>query len=176
MAICFLFFSIIGGKFLIERYYLYPIKYENEVISNARLFGVDSALVFATVNVESRFNKDAVSNRGAKGLMQLTDSTASSIAIKLGVKEYDIFDVNTNLKFGCYYLKYLISKFNNVKTAITAYNAGEGNVSFWLTKKEYSKDGKNLDYIAFPETREYINKIEKSLIKYKKLYGKVLDK
>ena len=57
-----------------------------------------------------------------------------------------------------------------------AYNAGEGNVTEWLANKEYSKDGRNLTKIPFRESREYLEKIEKSLSNYKKLYKNILDK
>lgn len=142
----------------------------------ADYYGISRALVFAIIKTESSFNENAVSKKGAKGLMQITDSTAKFIAQKLGAENYDIFDVETNINFGCFYFKYLMNKFENTNLAIVAYNAGEGNVSLWLENKELSSDGKSLDNIPFKETREYLEKTNKHFNNYKKLYGKLLDK
>ncbi len=169
------FIMFVINKSLIKRYE-YPLKYKEEIFSISKTFGLDSALIFSMVKTESSFNEKALSKKGAKGLMQLLDSTAEFVAEMQGVERYDIFDVKTNLSFGCCYLKYLLKKFSNLKTAIVAYNAGEGNVSGWLNNKEYSKDGRNLTKIPFKESQEYLEKIEKSLSNYKKLYKNILDK
>ena len=108
--------------------------------------------------------------------MQITDKTGAYIASLLSVEIYDLFDAKTNVKFGCFYIKYLIERFNFIDTAVCAYNAGEGNVSLWLKNPQYSADKKTLSYIPFYETRQYLNKIKKSFIKYQKLYRNILDK
>ena len=71
---------------------------------------------------------------------------------------------------GCWYIKRLLIQYNNVDTALAAYNAGSGNVSKWLKNEEYSKDGENLIIIPFKETREYVKKVSKARIQYKRLY------
>jgi soluble lytic murein transglycosylase len=161
---------------LLKRRYLYPLDYKETIVEYADCYGINRALVFAMVKSESSFNKKAVSSKGAKGLMQITDKTAEYIAKKLGVEEYDLFDEKTNVNFGCYYIKYLYVRFKDIETALVAYNAGEGNVSLWLTNEEYSKDGKTLLNIPFNESREYLQKIKLNFENYKKLYGKLLDK
>ena len=108
--------------------------------------------------------------------MQITLSTAEYIAKRVNINEYDLQDENINVRFGCYYLRYLIDKFKDIETAICAYNAGEGNVALWLNNPSYSSDKKTLVYVPFLETREYIKKIQENFSKYKKLYGKFLDK
>ena len=153
----------------------YPITYKEQVFKYSREFSLESTIVFATIKVESNFNPKAVSNKGAVGLMQIMPSTAKFIAQKLGEEEYDLFNEETNIRFGCYYLSYLITKFKNIETAIVAYNAGEGNVRYWLTCPDYSKDGKNLYKVPFLESANYLTKMQKSLAKYTKLYGKILD-
>ena len=96
----------------------------------------------------------------------------------MGLKEsdYEIFSIDTNIRYGCYYLRYLIDKFKVEKTALSAYNAGEGNVLSWLKNNKYSIDGKSLNTIPFKETEEYIKKVYKSYDKYRKLYGNIVDK
>ena len=146
------------------------------IIEYADYYGLDRALIFAVVKTESGFDENAKSKAGALGLMQITEKTADYIAQKLCVPNYNIMDVETNINFGCYYIKYLITRFNHLDTALIAYNAGEGNVSTWLTDKRYSDDGKSLKSTPYQESNEYIIKIHKNFEKYKKLYKKILDK
>ena len=144
---------------LLEKKYIYPIKYKEEVYCYAEEFSLNPNLVFSIIKAESGFNKNAVSEKGAKGLMQIIDGTASYIAKLLGEKEYDIFSPNTNIRFGCFYLRLLLDKFYEEKTALCAYNAGEGKVNNWLKNKEYSADGVNLILSPYKETEQYIKKI-----------------
>lgn len=175
VAIIFIITSINFFAFVINRY-LYPLGYKEIVIENADYYSLDRALVFATIKVESSFDKNVKSSKGAVGLMQITLSTAEYIAKRLNINEYDLQDENINVMFGCYYLRYLIDKFKSIETAICAYNAGEGNVSKWLKEKDKSDDGLTLKSIPFKETEEYLKKIVKTFEKYKKLYGNLLDK
>ncbi len=176
---CWISFSLFSVANCYQIKYVYPLKYKETVIKYADYYGLDRALVFAVINTESGFNVNAKSKAGAMGLMQLTKKTADYIAQTLGAekyKNYDIFNIETNVNFGCYYIKYLYTKFMHMDTALIAYNAGEGNVSIWLTDKKYSEDGKILKTTPFRESNEYIIKIHKNFEKYKKLYKKVLDK
>ncbi len=159
-----------------EKNFLYPLKHTDIIINCADQSDLDRALVFSIVNVESSFNENAKSPKGAIGLMQITPDTAEYIAKMKNVSAYDLYSPQTNVCFGCYYLKYLINKFINVETAIVAYNAGEGNVKAWLRNNDYSKDGITLTHIPFTESRNYLEKITKSFVKYNKLYGNILDK
>ena len=91
--------GVISLVFVAERIYFYPLKFKEEVFSASERFGVDKSLIFATAQVESNFNKHAVSNKGAIGVMQIKPSTAEFIAQKLGVEDYDLFDAKTNIDF-----------------------------------------------------------------------------
>ena len=165
-----------GTYYFVEKKVVYPLLYEREVLIYSDTFSLDPFLVFSVIKIESGFDENALSSKGAKGLMQIIEPTAKFIAEALNVKNYDLYDADTNIRFGCYYLRYLLDRFEIQNTALCAYNAGEGNISDWLSENSLSKDGKNIDYIPFKETREYIKKFEKTLLKYKKLYGKLLDK
>lgn len=170
---------VFGAFFVLRSGYraaVYPLKYKEEVFEYADGYGLSRALVFAVIRTESGFNPNAVSSAGAKGLMQIKDETGKYIAERLGRAEYDLYDAETNVEFGCYYIKYLSLRFKDEKTALAAYNAGEGNVALWLMNEAYSDDGKTLKSVPFPETERYLEKIYKSFEKYRKLYGKVLDK
>lgn len=168
-------FSLAFLYFSAARIY-YPLNFRDEIEFYAKEFDLDDALIFAMIKTESGFNPDAESDAGAKGLMQITDRTGEYIAEKLKIEEYDLFDANTNIYFGCFYMKYLCAKFKNTDTALAAYNAGEGNVGLWLIDERYSDDGERLKAVPFPETEAYIKKIKKTFRKYRKLYGNILDK
>lgn len=176
IAVCVVFLVVYYSYLLTLRNYVYPIEYKQEVLKESEENGLDWALVFAVIKVESDFNPNALSKKGAVGLMQLKPSTADYVAKLKGQEQVDLYNPKVNIEYGCYYLKYLIEKFKNTNTAVCAYNAGEGKVSSWLRNSEYSKDGKTLDTIPFPETKEYLDRIEKTFNKYKKLYGKIVDK
>ena len=127
--------------------YNYPLKYKEDIIENASVFGENPAFVASIIRVESRFNPNAISRRGAMGLMQILPSTAEFIAEGLGVKNFFkgmLFEPSLNIKFGCYYLKFLRKKFSDEKTILSAYNAGEGVVRTWLKDEQYSNNGSTL--------------------------------
>jgi len=85
--------------------------------------GVDPGLVRAVIKTESNFNRWAVSNRGALGLMQLIPSTGRRYGVQ------DFFDPQQNIDGGVRYLKFLLEKFNgNLDLSLAAYNAGENLV------------------------------------------------
>lgn len=173
-------FWIIGGAILsfviVDKTFFYPIKYYEEVKNSSITYNIRPELILSVIKAESSFNRKAESEKGAKGLMQITDSTADFIAQRLGISDYDIFSAKTNIKFGSYYLNYLITRFTSEQVAICAYNAGEGTVSSWLSDKRYSLDGKTLQVIPYPETSAYLIKILKGEKKYSKYYGYILDK
>ncbi len=167
-------FGLLCGFF--ERNYLYPLKHREIIVQCADYYALDRALIFSVVNVESGFDEKAKSSVGAVGLMQITPNTAEYIASLLKAEKYDLNDGYTNVWFGCFYLKYLLDKFENLDTALCAYNAGEGNVALWLNNKDYSIDGVTLYKVPFKETEEYIVKIDRTYKKYSKLYANILDK
>lgn len=160
----------------VERKYFYPLEHVEIIYKYASIYQLSPILVVSLINVESSFDSYAESDKGAKGLMQITDSTAEYIAEKLDQREYDIFDENTNIMFGCYYLRYLLDKFKVEETALCAYNAGETKVREWLGNNEYSLDRERLNVIPYKETKNYIERIYKNKAKYKKLYKNILDK
>ena len=130
--------------------------------------GLEPALVYAVMKAESGFDERAISPAGAKGVMQLMPSTAAFIAEleNIPFDEKRLFEGEYNVRLGCAYLKYLLERFEE-RTALAAYNAGEGTVRLWLKDGRYSADGVTLDSIPYSETRQYLKKI--SL--FRKIYG-----
>lgn len=120
-------------------------------------------LVKAVIKQESGGNAKAVSKKGAQGLMQIMPATAKDIAKEMGLKNYDIYDPETNKQMGEYYLKKMLNAFNgDVKLALAAYNWGIGNV-----KKAIKKHGNSWEAIKDKtplETRGYVRKITKNFM------------
>lgn len=144
----------------------YPVKYSEFITKYANENNLDPYLVIAVIRQESNFVADARSEY-AGGLMQLTETTAAEYAKKLGLENYNYMDPETNIKIGCFVLSSLIKKYENVDTALAAYNAGVGNVDSWLKNPDYSNDGKTLYDIPFPETRHYVKKVNQYIEIYK---------
>ncbi|MCR4663457.1 MAG: lytic transglycosylase domain-containing protein [Endomicrobiaceae bacterium] len=134
-------------------------------------YNVDPLLITAVMKVESNFNPDAKSKKGAIGLMQLMPSTAKEIAEKyLNIspfKEEKLYDPEFNVKIGIYYVKLLSEMFNNnTNLVLASYNAGLGNVQKWhLENPIIEYDSQEM---PFKETKNYVLKINKiySILKY----------
>lgn len=102
----------IKDDFLRKRY-LTIIHYE------AIRAGLDPQLVLSVITVESNFNKYAISNKGALGFMQIMPFWLKS----LHVQDKNLFDVATNIRFGCAILRYYLLKENgNIRTALKRYH------------------------------------------------------
>lgn len=157
--------GILGGYETSQRF-KYPVAYADYIAKYSKENSLDPYLVMAVIKVESNFVPEAHSGV-AGGLMQLTEETAEWNANELGVSEYDYMDPETNIRFGCHYLRHLIDMYGNIDTALAAYNGGMGNVSEWLGDLRYSDDGVELKYIPFPETRNYVEKVNSSWEHYK---------
>jgi soluble lytic murein transglycosylase len=143
---------------------LFSKKYKNYVVKYSDEFGLDKALVYAVIKVESDFKKDAVSKSGALGLMQILPNTAKWIAKELG-EEYlkdKMLEPETNILYGCFYLDYLFDRFGDMEIVICAYNAGEGKVLDWIENGKLERN--EIDY---EETRNYLAKVEKYYRIYK---------
>lgn len=98
-------------------------RYERMVKLVARSYGLQSALLHAVISVESRYDPNAVSKKGAAGLMQLMPATAKRYAV------VDPFDPEQNLRGGAMYLRDLLQRFDSdLSLALAAYNAGENAV------------------------------------------------
>ena len=117
-------------------------RYDKLISKMAAQKGVDPHLVCAVVEVESNYDAEAVSHKGAKGLMQLMPDTASDLGVE------DVFHPEQNLAAGMSHLKALIEKYRgDLELALAAYNAGEAAV------KRYG------GVPPYQETRNYVRKV-----------------
>lgn len=151
----------------------YPLKYEQEILLYCEKYQVPAPLVASIINAESSFDASAKSAKGASGLMQVLPSTAKWICQTNGLNfaKDDLFVAEKNIQIGTLYLAYLLAKFPDVKTAVAAYNAGEGNVMLWLASKTYSDDAQTLLCTPFPATNAYVEKVINGL----KIYNKKIN-
>lgn len=159
---------IFAFVFLMHSFYarVFPVYYQNEVTFASESCGVDKATIYSIINIESHFNKNALSSKGAVGLMQVLPTTASEVAKKIGMEEFDLTNPKDNILLGTAYYSFLYKKFQDKTAALCAYNAGPSNVNVWL--KKYSADGVKLNKIPFPETENYIKKFEQNYKFYSK--------
>jgi soluble lytic murein transglycosylase len=133
-----------------------PLRHEDIIRQQSAEKDVPPDLIAAVIYNESRF-RDQTSNAGARGLMQITPGTAKVIEQLSGGQTFefdDLADPDINIRYGTFYLRYLIEKFGeNDVAALAAYNAGETKVAAW--------GGSNLqvDQIPYPETREYVENV-----------------
>ncbi|NLZ48510.1 MAG: lytic transglycosylase domain-containing protein [Clostridiales bacterium] len=160
-------------------YILYPLKYEEYIKKYANQYNIDPYVVAAMIKTESNFNVEANSHKDARGLMQITGETGKWIASKMKIENYEekmLYDPETNIKMGCWYINNLREEFgDNLDLILASYNAGRGRVNNWLENKQYSLDGKKLDYIPYEETNKYVKKIEANYNIYKFLYKNKLN-
>ena len=113
---------------------LFPIKYSEFIDKYSAEYGVDRSLVYAIIKAESGFDENAESEKGAMGLMQLTEETALWCGEKMGLElsTEEIKNPETNIKIGVWYFKYLLDVTNSKEIAIISYNAGINKVKEWI--------------------------------------------
>ena len=119
-----------------------PEEIEQSIVMAAARHNVDPNLVRAVVKVESNFNSNAVSRKGAMGLMQLMPSTARQLNVK------NPFDPEQNVDAGVRHLKQLLENYSgDVNLTLAAYNAGSGAVA------------RSAGIPRFAETQNYVRRI-----------------
>ena len=116
---------------------------DNYIVESGKRNSVDPLLLYSIMHQESSFKPRAMSNKGARGLMQLIPATASRFGVT------NIWDPKQNIEGGARYMRFLLNLFNgDVRLALAGYNAGEGAVM---------KYGYQIP--PYSETREYVRRI-----------------
>lgn len=134
----------------------------------------DPYLAAAIIREESQYDARAVSRVGAIGLMQLMPSTAQAVAQRNGgaVSRDDLFDHETNIRYGVRYLEQLLGQFNgNLVHAVAAYNAGPPIVATWIQKFGDKEPDEFVELIPYQETRQYVRRVLRSYREYRRLGG-----
>ena len=139
---------------------LFPLDYVDSLREACATQDLDPAVVAALIRWESRFEADALSPKGAIGLMQIMPDTGAWIAENLGMAVLhpdDLRDAEINLSLGTWYLRSLIDRFGTLNLALAAYNAGPSRVEAW------QRDSAS----PYPETEAYIRRIRLSIPLYR---------
>ena len=152
---------------------IYRQDYSEYVEKYAKENNIDSLLVYAIIKAESNFDDDAVSNKGATGLMQLMNETAEEVAQNESIEfvsNDSLYNPEINIQIGVTYFANLLEIFGNVAIALAAYNAGMGTVQSWIDDGIIKADGSDIENIPYKDTNMYVRKILNDYEKYKKLY------
>ena len=151
----------------------YPRKYSEYVDKAARDYNLQPALIYAVIRTESGFNPEAQSGVGAMGIMQVMPETFDWLMDQRGeTGKYtrdDLLNPAVCIDYGSYLLRYFYDYYGTEQAAVAAYNAGFV-VGEWLENPSYSNDGKTLTVIPYPETSDYVDKVEDAKEQYIKLY------
>ncbi len=180
-----LFAGISVSGLIIAAKRVYPVKYEDSVIKYSTQYGIDPYIVLSVIKAESNFRCTAVSPKKAMGLMQITEDTGKWAAEKMNIKGFktnDLYDPDTNIRIGCWYLNYLEKQFENFNNAtddvkkeyvLASYNGGKTNVLRWIKNAEKSESGIFSENITFKETKQYLKKVKGNYEIYKILYKNI---
>ncbi|WP_421760288.1 transglycosylase SLT domain-containing protein [Devosia sp.] len=149
-------------------------------LPSTQLASIDHAVVYAIARQESRFQVDAVSSSGARGLMQLMPATAKETAGKIGVA-YSANRLTTdpayNALLGSTYLKAQLERFDgSLLLAAAAYNAGGGNANKWIgtfgdPRSETIDPVVWVELIPVQETRKYVQRVLGNYLVYRARLG-----
>lgn len=149
---------------------LYPKPYQKTVMETAKRFSVEPALIWSIMRQESAFDPNSTSYAGACGLMQLMPETADDEARKLELKDYDIYDIDTNILLGTAHISWLLKRFKRLDWSIAAYNAGSGSVGRWISEGDMQVIEEWIEDIPYPETYGYLKRVLSNLYVYRLLY------
>jgi soluble lytic murein transglycosylase len=153
----------------------YPLGYPSWINQFAQKENLDPAFLTAVILEESRFDPQAVSPAGARGLMQVLPATANQIVKRVKVDAYSdnlLFDPETNLRLGSWYLSSLLEEFKGKEIgALAAYNAGPHMAREWLAKDPTAPEDEFVENIPYAETRNYVIRVLGSARVYRMLYG-----
>lgn len=144
-----------------------PLRHDDIIRQQAAEKGVDADLIAAVIYAESRF-QDQTSEAGARGLMQITPDTADTIERLSGGETFvydDLADPDLNIRYGTYYLAYLLDRYDgNQVAALAAYHAGPTNADGW--------GGAELDVDEIPleETHNYVEEVVSKREEYRDNY------
>jgi len=172
LAVFALISFLLGHPFNARLFYTYH--YRESVQTFASLHQLDPLFVAAVIHTESGFDSDAVSEKGARGLMQIMPATAEWVAQQIGADYCPemLFDPHYNIKIGCWYLANLFQEFNGETVIVlAAYNGGRGEVSRWLDEGIWDGSEAELNRIPFSETRNFVRRVLDAYRIYRQIYS-----
>jgi soluble lytic murein transglycosylase len=154
-----------------------PLQYASTIRQQGAEKHVPPALIAAVIYAETKFDP-RTSPTGAEGLMQVEHQTALDLARRSGATSFTVADLQhpaTNIAYGTYYLRELLTEYHGSKVlALAAYNGGETNVDHWEATALAHGHTLRIDEIPFPETRAYVAKVLNAERRYARTYRRQL--
>ena len=154
--------------------YRYAMPHQSYVVSHSRNAGIDPAWAYGLMRQESRFVSHARSHVGAGGLMQIMPDTAKLVARQMG-ETYNpaaLTDMNTNIRYGTFYLSMIQSQLSNSPVLATAgYNAGPNRARRWQPDVQPIAADQYTETIPLIETRDYVKHVMTNATHYGVLLG-----
>ncbi|TCB64251.1 lytic transglycosylase [Acinetobacter sp. ANC 4216] len=154
--------------------YRYAMPHQSYVVSHSRNAGIDPAWAYGLMRQESRFVSQARSHVGAGGLMQIMPDTAKLVARQMG-ETYNpaaLTDMNTNIRYGTFYLSMIQSQLSNSPVLATAgYNAGPNRARRWQPEAQPIAADQYTESIPLTETRDYVKHVMTNATHYGVLLG-----
>ncbi|MBQ8623544.1 MAG: lytic transglycosylase domain-containing protein [Oscillospiraceae bacterium] len=176
LALVLLIGAIVGVLFVYMPYSVkqntYPLHYSEEVERYSEEFGVDKALVYAVIKVESNFEPSAVSHAGAIGLMQIIEDSFDWVKKKLGCDDLvfeDMYTPEYSIRFGCYMLDYLYEKYGSIELVAAAYHCGMTTVDNWIEQGIIDPENIDISKIEGSKTQYYVKKIMRAYDNYSQI-------
>lgn len=173
LALVFIGLLVVNSNWFLK--IVYPQPYKDIIEEASSKYQVDSFLIFSIIKTESKFKPQALSSKGARGLMQIMPRTAQWVAEEINLANFDcnmLDEPQYNIEIGTWYYGYLLKQFkgNNI-AALAAYNGGEANVKTWIRNNIWSGTLADLNKIPFKETKNYVSKVLMNYMMYHKLYN-----
>jgi soluble lytic murein transglycosylase len=158
---------------------LFPVPYQKDLVSNAKLQNLDACIVAALIRQESEFNPGAISRKNAYGLTQIMPATGRQLARRNGIRRFRtsmLFQPATNLQLGQRYLRSMLDQWGGKwEETLASYNAGKTRVDEWLGwNYSFQEPAEFVETIPFTETREYVQAVLRNAAIYRRLYGTAL--
>ncbi|MEA2390576.1 MAG: soluble lytic murein transglycosylase [Solirubrobacteraceae bacterium] len=154
-----------------------PLRHEDIIRQQARAKRLDPALIAAVIYAETKF-VPRTSAAGAEGLMQILPATARFLARRSGgtaFREADLATPEVNIKYGSYYLRYLLDRYGQSEVlAAAAYNGGETNVDRWIGAARRRGAAFRIADIPYSETRQYVRRVLNAQRDYRRSYRREL--
>ncbi|WP_256759982.1 lytic transglycosylase domain-containing protein [Cohnella sp. WQ 127256] len=169
---------ILGALFVQSEWlgrWIYPISFTDEIKQNALNYELDPLLIAAVIRVESNYRLNAVSPKGAVGIMQIMPDTAAWILKQGDFGSITVSDAgqkaHAGIALGSWYIKELNRQFDgDMIKSLAAYNAGPGKVRQWLDKGVWNGEEQTLRDIPYGETRHYVQRVMYYYKKYQSIY------
>jgi soluble lytic murein transglycosylase len=152
---------------------VFPFAYGDSILKYAKKNELDPMLVAGLIRQETIFQHDAVSNKGAVGLMQVLPSTGRRLARsqRVGYARARLLEPEYNLRLGTVYFRDLLKLMGSTEAALAAYNAGEDRVVVWQAERTYTEPAEFVESMPFTETREYVQIVLRNAEVYRRLYA-----